>query len=301
MTDGFLPEHFVKILQAVGEGVYILDGDRRVQFWNHEAEHITGYTASEVVGRKCSDNILVHVDEHGKKLCMGCCPVEATLRDAKSRQITVYLHHKMGHRVAVEARTMLLPMEAGKKLAVELFHEAGSQRAMQEEIAHLRTLSLVDPLTGLPNRRQLEAVLDARLAAMRRNDIAFGVMFIDIDDFKLCNDLHGHQAGDQVLAAVARTLLSSVRPFDTVGRWGGEEFLGIFPRISLPTLVEIAARLKNLVAATSAEHQGTEIGVTVSMGITLARPGDTAETLVSRADALMYRSKEDGRNRVTSG
>ena len=65
--------------------------------------------------------------------------------------------------------------------------------------------------------------------------------------------------------------------------------------------MEIATRLKNLVAATSAEHQGTEIGVTVSMGITLARPGDTAETLVSRADALMYRSKEDGRNRVTSG
>ncbi len=254
-----------------------------------------------MVGRKCSDNILVHVDQNGKKLCMGCCPVAATLNDAMSRRITVYLHHKLGHRVAVDARTMLLQPEAGEKLAVELFHEAGSQRAMQEEIDHLRTLSLVDPLTGLPNRRQLEAVLDARLAAMRRNDIAFGVTFIDIDHFKQCNDLYGHQAGDKVLAAVARTLLGSVRPFDTVGRWGGEEFLGVFPRISLPTLTEIATRLRNLVAATSAEHQGIEIGVTVSMGITLARPGDTADSIVNRADGLMYRSKEQGRNRVTSG
>ncbi len=301
MEIGFLPEHFAKILQAVGEGVYILDGERRVLFWNEEAERITGYTASEVVGRKCSDNILVHVDENGKKLCMGCCPVAATLNDALSRRITVYLHHKLGHRVAVDVRTMLLHPEAGEKMAVELFYEAGSQRAMQEEIDHLRTLSLVDPLTGLPNRRQLEAVLDARLAAMRRNDITFGVMFIDIDHFKRCNDNYGHQVGDKVLAAVARTLLGSVRPFDTVGRWGGEEFIGVFPRISLPTLMEIATRLKNLVAATSAEHQGTETTVTVSMGITLARPEDTADTIVSRADSLMYESKEQGRNRVTPG
>ncbi len=135
---------------------------------------------------------------------------------------------------------------------------------------------------------------------MRRNDITFGVMFIDIDHFKLCNDRYGHQAGDAVLAAVARTLLSSVRPFDTVGRWGGEEFLGVFPRISQETLLEIANRLRNLASATSAKHEGAEIRVSVSIGITLAQPGDTAETLVSRADALMYRSKEEGRNRVTS-
>jgi diguanylate cyclase (GGDEF)-like protein len=144
-------------------------------------------------------------------------------------------------------------------------------------------------------------VLDARLAAMRRNDIVFGVMFIDIDRFKRCNDTHGHRAGDAVLAAVGRTLLNSVRPFDTVGRWGGEEFLGVFPRISGETLMEIALRLRNLVAATGGEFQGTVIRVTVSIGATLARPGDDIETLVSRADALMYRSKENGRNRVTLG
>ena len=184
---------------------------------------------------------------------------------------------------------------------MELFHETGSPRAMQDEIAELRMLSLADPLTGLPNRRQLEAVLDARLAAMRRNGIAFGVMFLDIDHFKRCNDTHGHQAGDAVLATVARTLFASVRPFDTVGRWGGEEFLGVFPRISRETLHEIADRLHNLVAATRAEFEGTVISVTVSIGATLANEGDDIETLIARADALMYRSKEQGRNRVTLG
>jgi diguanylate cyclase (GGDEF)-like protein len=196
---------------------------------------------------------------------------------------------------------MLLPLETGKKLAVELFHETGSQRAMQEEIFELRKLSLADPLTGLPNRRQLEAVLEARLAAMRRNDIVFGVMFIDIDHFKGCNDTFGHAAGDAVLSAVARTLFSSVRPFDTVGRWGGEEFLGIFPRISQPALIEIANRLRNLTAATSAEFEGAQIRVTISIGATLAQPEDNMETLVSRVDELMYNSKVHGRNRVTAG
>ena len=301
MTDEFLPAHFQAVLQAVGEGVYILDEVRKVVFWNREAQRITGYTASEVVGRKCSDNILVHVDQHGRELCSGCCPVAATLKDSENRQATVYLHHRLGHRVAVDVRTMLLDLGGGRRLAVELFHETGSRRAMQDEIAELRMLSLADPLTGLPNRRQLEAVLDARLAAMRRNGIAFGVMFLDIDHFKRCNDTHGHQAGDAVLATVARTLFASVRPFDTVGRWGGEEFLGVFPRISRETLHEIADRLHNLVAATRAEFEGTVISVTVSIGATLANEGDDIETLIARADALMYRSKEQGRNRVTLG
>ncbi len=150
MADGFLPDNFKTILEAVGEGVYILDARRRVVFWNDEAQRITGYRAPEVLNRRCSDNILVHVDENGKELCLGCCPVAATLKDAKSRRITVYLHHRLGHRVAVDARTMLLTLDTGEKLAVEFFHEAGSRMAMQEEIAHLRTLSLVDPLTGFP-------------------------------------------------------------------------------------------------------------------------------------------------------
>ncbi len=136
---------------------------------------------------------------------------------------------------------------------------------------------------------------------MRRNDIVFGVMFMDIDHFKGCNDTFGHAAGDAVLSAVARTLFSSVRPFDTVGRWGGEEFLGVFPRISRPTLLEIAHRLRNLTAATSAEFEGALIRVTVSIGATLALPGDSMETLIGRVDELMYSSKERGRNRVTVG
>lgn len=301
MDEALLPDHFARILKAVGEGVYILDEEQRVIFWNTEAERITGYPASSVVGRKCSDNILVHVDEHGGMLCEGCCPVAATLNDFRSRQTTVYLHHRLGHRVAVDVRTMLVEPGNGRKLAVEFFHETGSQRTMQEEIAHLRTLSLADPITGLPNRRQLEAVLEARLAEMRRNHIPFGVMFMDIDRFKSCNDRYGHQAGDEVLAAVGRTLFASVRLFDTVGRWGGEEFLGVFPRISRETLLEVAERLRSLTAATRAEFEGNSIGVTMSIGATLATGEDNTETLVSRADALMYRSKELGRNRVTAG
>ncbi len=289
------------LLEAINEGVYMVDSNRTVVLWNAAAERITGYSESEVLGKRCADNILVHVDDAGRELCMGCCPLAATLSDSQQRRARVFLHHREGHRVAVNVQTMSLVLGDGSTLGVEIFTESGSRENLLEEIGELKRLSLADNLTGLPNRRQLEAVVSARVAAMKRNGIPFGILFIDIDRFKDVNDRFGHHAGDRVLTTVARTLLGSVRPFDTVGRWGGEEFLGVFPHLASENLTEIAERLRNLVAATRAVCDNEAIPVTVSIGATLALPGDDEVSVVKRADALMYRGKEEGRNRVVTG
>lgn len=289
------------LLKALGEGVYIVDGNRRVIFWNDAAERITGFSAQEVLGRRCADNILVHVDDSGRELCTGCCPLAATMGDSAPRRSRVFLHHREGHRVAVDVQTLRLTLDNGSPAGAEIFTETGSREALLDQIGELQRLSLADPLTGLPNRRQMEAVIAARLAAMKRSGVQFGVLFMDIDRFKQVNDRYGHLTGDRVLATVARTLLASVRPFDTVGRWGGEEFLGVFPGITAENLMEIAGRLRNLVAVSSTSCEDAQVSVTISAGATMALPEDSERTVVERADSLMYQGKETGRNRVVGG
>ena len=121
---------------------------------------------------------------------------------------------------------------------------------------------------------------------------------MDLDHFKLINDIHGHDVGDGVLKMVARTLLKGSRATDTVGRWGGEEFLIVAPRTTTPRLAALARRLRGLVEASSLRLPGEDLRVTASFGAAVARPGEPLADLIKRADLMLYRSKDLGRNRV---
>jgi diguanylate cyclase (GGDEF)-like protein len=236
----------------------------------------------------------------GRQLCKGSCPLIATMADGAAHETEVYLHHKQGHRLPVWVRTSPLPAADGSFVgAVEIFTEISSRQALQAQVEELKKLALVDALTGLPNRRHLEAQLHSRLEELRRSGIGFGLLFMDIDHFKQFNDRYGHDIGDQVLTIVANTLSLSVRPFDMVCRWGGEEFAGIFPHTDAATLLGIAERLRILVAHSRVNTGIAVLTVTVSIGGTLAKAEDSAASLVKRADTLMYASKTHGRNRVT--
>ncbi|HSO59854.1 MAG TPA: sensor domain-containing diguanylate cyclase [Desulfobacterales bacterium] len=288
------------IVENMHDGVYFVDRERRITYWNKGAERITGYAAAEVVGKSCADNILVHVDAIGRQLCKGSCPLVAAMADGAPHEAEVYLHHKQGHRLPVWVRTSPLPAADGSFAgAVEIFTEIRSRQALQEQVEELKKLALVDTLTGLRNRRHLETQLHARLEELRRSGIGFGLLFLDIDHFKQFNDRHGHDVGDQVLTIVANTLSLSVRPFDIMCRWGGEEFAGIFPHTDAATLEAIAERLRILVAHSRVNTGSAMLTVTVSIGGCLAKVEDSAASLVKRADTLMYASKADGRNRVT--
>ena len=183
----------------------------------------------------------------------------------------------------------------------EFFTEESTREAMQQRIKELQILALLDPLTELPNRHHLEPEIDARFHEMQRMGLAFGVLFMDVDSFKQFNDTYGHHIGDKVLQTVARTLRAATRPFDLVGRWGGEEFLGVIRNITSSQLVEIGERLRQLVGTSFVTHQKQRLKPTISTGATLARKEDTRETLIQRADRLMYTSKQNGRNRLTLG
>ncbi len=294
------PDVLQSFFEHLYEGVYVLDGDRKILFWNRGAERISGYSAPDVLGRRCSDNILVHVDENGNNICLGKCPVAATLKDGKDREVSVYLHHRLGHRVPVRVRVFPVRDDSGNiSGAVEIFRDEGDEKDLLRRLESLEELALIDPLTRLPNRRCLEKALAMRLAGYQRHgNPPVGVIFVDIDHFKNVNDTYGHGRGDEVLKMVAQTMRGALREFDILGRWGGEEFVALILYADVQALEHVAERIRSLVELSWIDGN-PPICVTVSVGGTLAMPDEAMETLIERADDLMYHSKRQGRNRVT--
>lgn len=289
------------LLEQMSDGVYFVDKARNILYWNPAAEDLTGYSAEQVAGSCCGDNILVHVDDAGQCLCTSGCPLEATMRDGQDRQAHVFLHHKSGHRVPVFVRVAPVFDRLGNIIGgIEVFSDDTSRQSYLERIRQLEQTAYVDELTGLANRRYLERSLHAQFSELHRHDAGFGVIIIDVDHFKQFNDTHGHAVGDLVLRTVARTMGHAVRTHDTVGRWGGEEFLVLAPWSSEQSLPALAERLRSLVGRSYVETAGQRLQVTISLGATLAREGDSVESLIARADELMYLSKRNGRDRVSA-
>ena len=163
--------------------------------------------------------------------------------------------------------------------------------------ARLAYLAQFDPLTGLPNRTLLSDRFSLMIIQARRRAVSLGVLFIDLDDFKLVNDTQGHAAGDELLKEMAKRLQSTLRDGDTVARISGDEFAVILGDLARPDdAALVAQKIIERIAAPVQIH-GQEAVVTASVGIaTFPADGDNAETLLGAADAAMYRAKQSGRN-----
>ncbi len=256
---------------SIVDGVYFVDAERRIVLWNKGAQQISGYGTGDVLGHCCADNILCHIDDGGKPLCENGCPLAATLTDGLPRTIDMYLHHKAGHRVSVEAKVSALRDDAGRIIgAVEVFSD-NSVKWRPSRTRPVIEESLIDPLTKVGNRRYIEITVRGRFDEMSRYKWPFALVMCDIDGFKAINDTYGHAIGDEVLLMVTKTLQSAVRSFDFLGRWGGEEFLLCLPNVGdLDALGAITERFRALVAASSVRVDGRALSVTASFGATLA-------------------------------
>jgi|HubBroStandDraft_1064217.scaffolds.fasta_scaffold03440_3 diguanylate cyclase (GGDEF)-like protein len=176
-------------------------------------------------------------------------------------------------------------------------------REMHVLFAKLSDLSMVDGLTGLPNRRFFEERLDAAIRAANRTHRPLALLLADVDGFKQFNDTYGHLAGDETLKAVAATLrATALRPGDVVARWGGDEFVAVLPETDLEGAYLVAERLRLSVESLLIAHRRapTPAGiVTVCVGVALLDERDARMApLLARADAALYRVKQDGRNAV---
>jgi diguanylate cyclase (GGDEF)-like protein/PAS domain S-box-containing protein len=290
------------LVENLFDGVYFVDTDNRITFWNKGAERITGYAENEVKGSRCSDNILRHIDDSGNELCINGCPLAATRGDGIMREVNVYLHHKEGHRVPVSVRVSPMYDSDGRITgAVEIFSDNSKHRQIITELESLKSEVYLDSLTEIGNRKYALERLQNRMNEFRAFNIPFGILFIDVDKFKSVNDNYGHDAGDLVLKMTARTAANLMRKVDVIARWGGEEFVAIIPAKDIQILKTMAERLRIFIEKSWLDYSGTIIKVTISVGATIVQEGDSPEDVIARADSLMYQSKTGGRNRVTAG
>jgi diguanylate cyclase (GGDEF)-like protein/PAS domain S-box-containing protein len=293
--------NYDELMANMFNGVYFVDRDRRITYWNKAAERITGFPAPEVLGSRCSDNILTHVDAEGNSLCKTTCPLARIMEKGSYAEVEVYLHHKQGYRIPVRTCVMPLHDENGNVVGgAEFFTDNSAAHSLAQRMEELEKLSLVDPLTGLANRRKIEQEIFSIFQEKQRFGISFGILFMDIDHFKQVNDRYGHDAGDLTLKTIARTIMSVSRPFDLFGRWGGEEFIGIIRSLDRDELAKVGNRYRALIGKTNIHLDGLDLQVTISIGAAIAGPDDTPESIVKRADSLMYASKQNGRNRLTT-
>ena len=188
-----------------------------------------------------------------------------------------------------------LPVAKGGEVAylTEVFNDMVAR--LRSSRRELERLSVTDPLTGLNNRRRMMEVLEDEVRRSRRLDHTFAVLMADVDHFKQYNDQHGHPAGDEALKRVASVLREATRDVDFVARYGGEEFFVLMPELNAECAAEVAERIR----ARLAEEPLLADEVTVSFGVAeFPANGDSAETLISVADSVLYQAKKEGRDQV---
>ena len=298
-----MKESFYKdLIENLYDGVYFVDRDRHITYWNKGAEMLTGYSKSSALGKSCHDNFLAHVNESGINLCTAECPLRNAIENGNSTEAEIYLHHSDGHRVPVTIKVFPLFDDGGKIVgAVEIFSDNSTHVANKRRIDELQELALLDPLTQIGNRRFLEITLESKLAESARYNNHMAVFFIDIDDFKQINDKYGHDVGDEALRVAARTLNTLIRPMDALGRWGGEEFIAVASNINKEAVKAIAERFRSFIESSSFRVGEERVPFTVTIGATIARQNDNLTSLVKRSDQLMYEGKGKGKNRVVIG
>ncbi len=191
----------------------------------------------------------------------------------------------------VEQRTSELDF-SNQQLMMQFERVNSLQEKLQQEAIH-------DSLTGLFNRRYLDEILPIELARSKRANSLMTILMLDIDHFKKINDTYGHQVGDAVLQSVGNSLKLGVRVGDIVCRYGGEEFILVFPGMQAEDGWARAEKLRMMIASQTISEKNQLIGVTISIGGSVyPQDGNSNDELISRADLALYRAKQNGRNRV---
>jgi len=203
----------------------------------------------------------------------------------------------MARRLLAETRRM---QDANHQLEQKLQASRDDIAQLQRDLDDVRREAMLDPLTKICNRKSFDENLHKALSDASAGDSPLCLMLLDIDHFKRFNDTWGHQTGDQVLRLVAMTLKSNIKGQDTAARYGGEEFAAILPETDLEGAMIVADNVRKAVQAKELLKRSTneKLGrITASFGVAVYRPGDTASSLIERADRCLYAAKHAGRNR----
>lgn len=226
---------------------------------------------------------------------------DAGLGDASAKLSSAVSREQVKAIAESLIRSTLEMRETNKALEERLKLSKSEISNLQQSLEAIRAESLTDPLTGLGNRKYFDRMIDMAVQHALAHNEPLSLLMFDIDHFKSFNDSYGHLTGDQVLRLVGMSLKQTIKGQDITARYGGEEFAVVLPNTAMRQALTVADHIRRAVMAKELKKKSTgEIlgRVTISVGVSILKPGDDTEALIERADACLYAAKRNGRNRV---
>jgi diguanylate cyclase (GGDEF)-like protein/PAS domain S-box-containing protein len=282
-------------LQSIGDGVVTTDDHGLITYMNPVAETLVGHRLGDAQGRAFGQVVHMFDDVTGAPLSS---PIEKCLDGKRIARVTqnAVLRDRQGKEYGVQNSVApILGKNGLLQGAVMVFQDVSEARALSQRLAYL---AHHDSLTDLPNRVLFQDRVHQACQFALRHRTRFAVIFMDLDHFKHVNDSLGHAVGDELLKTVSQRLTGTLRGSDTVCRLGGDEFVMLLLDVGGPDdVAEVAKKILREVGLPCV-LEGTEVNVGISLGIAVfPSDGEDSETLMKHADAAMYRSKREGRNR----
>lgn len=270
------PKLFRHLVEDLPVGIYIVDRDGLIRFWNRAAEQITGHLSHEVVGH-VFDDVVRASNRRGNSLSGGHCPVTMTLSQRQPQRWTAYYLHKNGHRVAVTIRTRPI-LEYGDTVggATVLFEEAH----VYHEGSGAPMYGCLDASTGVPSHRPTRALLNECIAGMEQSHQGFGLLRIRVLGLEEFRSEHGPQSAVPFLRTAAQTLRHSLDAENFLGRWGESEFLAVLSSASPVMVSTMAETLWNLLGHSEVLWWGDRFPVETEVSYTMATAGADVESLL---------------------
>jgi PAS domain S-box-containing protein len=278
------PDTYRDILDSLQIGVSVLDLQRKIVFWSNGAEHTTGYARIDVLGHSCTENLLLHCNQDTCEMCNEKCPIAAALHDAKPVEAVIFIRHKSGHRTQVHTWAIPLRDKHGSIIGIiQTFEGEFAIAGSDLNDRNMRERGCLDDTTGLPSQAVMQAHLQEALGMFTQLQIPFGVVCVEVPELAQFRTRNGQVACRSILQVLSRTLRNTVWPTDFVGSWSENGFLTILSGCPEDALQTISARILKIVASATILWWGEELSVTVLIGCSGARTGDTVESILDRA------------------
>jgi PAS domain S-box-containing protein/diguanylate cyclase (GGDEF)-like protein len=294
------PEIYRTVLESLSTGVYLVDVERRIVFWNGGAERITGYLGQEVVGRVFRENLLADQEAEQPIASDAARALETVLREGRSVMAEVSLRHKAGHRIPVRMEAVPIRNSHGSIVgAAESFSATITATEGERRQQKLQDYGYIDEATGAPSSAYMESHLRESLLTFGELPIPFSILCIEADGLEKLRAKYGPAAIVTIQRVVTDSLDNALRPTDFLGQWARQQFLMILNDCGAREIVAVADRMRATVRASRRKWWGDEIGLTASFGGTTVRTGDTLNTIVERAEQALGASIKGGGNQTT--
>lgn len=284
------------IVKAINQPLSIVTADNIICYWNSASERLTGYKSEEIIGQPYNNAQFLAQPENGSSTRN--YGIKTVLKNGIPATWKGFIIRKNGQRVPVEVNISPIRDERNNEIigAVGIMHDISVLTSIEQTVREILVTSRVDHLSGVNNRQATDGILESEIERALRYSQPLSVIMLDLDDFKKFNDNYGHETGDVVIREVGSILNFNLRLPDSVGRWGGEEFVIILPGSSLEKGRQTGKRICEYIA--DLQIPGLDRKVTASLGVAEHNPKLSAADLLANADKAMYVAKQNGKNQV---